>query len=81
MGLVPDVTILEKFPEGAVQVPVLALPVNVPTTEIFPFEQTDWVVGETVTPVNELTFIALLPLLGDETLIFPQGFTPCTVTT
>ena len=42
IGLVPEVTIFEKVPLGADQVPEAAFPVNVPITDMEPLEQTFW---------------------------------------
>lgn len=66
-------------PFVAVQLPVVEAPVSDPVRRSVPLEQTDAEVGEAVTPLNELTFIALEPLLGEVMLIKLQGLIACTV--
>ena len=68
------------LPFVAPQLPRVAAPVKVPISVIELFAQTDCEVGETVTPLNEFTLIALdpFPALAD---IDPHGFIASTVMT
>jgi hypothetical protein len=69
IGFVPEVTLFEKPPFGADQVPDVAFPVKVPTTEIEPSEQTDCVADGTVTPLKLFTPTTRL----FEAPLFPHG--------
>ena len=69
----PDNVCADILPFVAVQFPVVEFPVKVPVTTIVPLEQTDWELGDTVTPLKEFTFIALAPLPGVAVML-PHGF-------